>query len=227
MRMSVTLAGLFVVFLTAVKANSNNPVYKAVDDKVVLKPDSVVKPITSIVWKHGPDIAMQWNGNETHTYRHFKVRGSLNSTTGALMITGLTRNDSGNYTVEINNQVKSTIQLLVISHVSKPTVSTWCDPEMTYCVLTCSGNTTDAEPITFKWEAGDMRWSSSNVHIINKDDQVEPWYACLLDNPVSFKASDPAVNPFHRKNRTFMLTCLILVEIVVVCILILLIYKCK
>lgn len=44
----------------------------------------------------------------------YSVRGVLNTSTGELTITGLTRNDSGNYTVEINNQVTKPIQLLVI-----------------------------------------------------------------------------------------------------------------
>ncbi|TKS66366.1 Carcinoembryonic antigen-related cell adhesion molecule 1 [Collichthys lucidus] len=140
---------------------------------------------------------MQWDGNQTYSYEQFKVCGVLNTSTGELTITGLTRNDSGSYTAEINNQVTKPIQLLVISRVSRPSVSTWCDPEMTYCVFTCKGNTSDAEPITFGWEASDMMWHFNNTHIITKD-ETETRFSCYLQNPVSFMGSESVRNPFYR-----------------------------
>ncbi|XP_067438714.1 uncharacterized protein [Thunnus thynnus] len=71
----------------------------------------------------------------------------LNTLTGALTITGLTPDDSGSYTVEINNKVTSKTQLLVISPVSKPTISLSCESEMTYCVLTCSERSTTSPDV--------------------------------------------------------------------------------
>lgn len=41
-------------------------------DKVVLSPGSVSDPITSITWKHGPDIAVEWYGGEIVPYRDFR-----------------------------------------------------------------------------------------------------------------------------------------------------------
>lgn len=50
---------------------ADEPVYKAVGDKVVLTPDSVPDPITIITWKLGIDIAVEWYEDEIHPYRHF------------------------------------------------------------------------------------------------------------------------------------------------------------
>lgn len=120
-------------------------------DEVVLKPNaaSVTGPITNIIWKEGPHIAMQWDGKDTDSYRQFegmlsrvwlhsvlittecfsfflrlvlaltpsmfvKVRGSLNISNGEMTITGLTRGDSGPYTVEINGGAAGSVLLTVI-----------------------------------------------------------------------------------------------------------------
>lgn len=137
----------------------------------------------------------------------------LNSSTGALTITGLTRDDSGSYTVQINNSsITKTTQLLVIckwryfvwslanrvcfsswiqilvvcsffflpARVSKPSVSTWCEPEMSYCLFTCEGNTTDAEPIEYLWSASDIsRLSSAKVYNLTK-----VWTGWVTDHDV-------------------------------------------
>lgn len=52
-------------------------VYKKVGDEVVLSPDmtSVTAPITSIMWKVGPNIAVQWEESDESDityFRHFK-----------------------------------------------------------------------------------------------------------------------------------------------------------
>lgn len=53
------------LFFLAVKK-----LYKKVGDEVVLKPGTIpVKP--PIIWKEGNNIAMQWDGMETDSYRQF------------------------------------------------------------------------------------------------------------------------------------------------------------
>lgn len=48
------------------------PTYGAVGGTAVLTPDSVDGPITSIVWKHNGDMAMNWyEGDEVESFRHF------------------------------------------------------------------------------------------------------------------------------------------------------------
>ncbi|XP_067438713.1 titin-like [Thunnus thynnus] len=192
---------LYFLLWTAVAANKE-PLYGKIGDKAVLTPASVVNPITSIEWKHGPDLAMEWYGGETFSYRHFEDRGSLDTSNGALTITGLTPDDSGSYTVEINNKVTSKTELLVISPVSKPTLSLWCEPEMTYCVLTCNGNTTGAELVTYWWTSGDITWSSTKEHNITKEDD-ELWFSCAFQNPVSFISSEIVFNPFMEKEPLY------------------------
>ncbi|XP_067439897.1 carcinoembryonic antigen-related cell adhesion molecule 1-like [Thunnus thynnus] len=181
---------------------NKEPLYGKIGDKAVLTPDSVVNPITSIVWKHGADIAMEWYGNETFSSQHFKDRGMLNTSTGVLTITGLTPDDSGSYTVEINDKVTSKTQLLVISPVSKPTLSVLCEPEMTYCVLTCNGNTTGAEPVTYNWTSGANTWSSTKEHKITKEEK-ELWFSCAFENPVSSSSSEKVFNPFKEKEPLY------------------------
>lgn len=46
--------------------------YKKVGDEVVLQPGTVPDTITSVMWKDGPNIAVQWNGRNIDHYRHFK-----------------------------------------------------------------------------------------------------------------------------------------------------------
>ncbi|XP_027147256.1 uncharacterized protein LOC104926232 isoform X2 [Larimichthys crocea] len=226
--MRLFVLGLFVFLsLTQVTAKSGRPIYEAVGEKVVLRPGSAVNPITNITWRYGPDVAMQWDGNQTYSYEQFKVRGVLNTSTGELTITGLTRNDSGNYTVEINNQVTKPIQLLVISRVSRPSVSTWCDPQMTYCVFTCEGNTSDAEPITFGWGASDMMWFFHNKHIITKD-ETEPLFSCYLHNPVGLMGSESVPNPFYTRSYTLIIFFTLCAVIILVLILLIwLTHKCR
>ncbi|XP_067439889.1 lymphocyte function-associated antigen 3-like [Thunnus thynnus] len=192
------------------------PLYGKIDDKADLTPDSVVNLITSIVWKHGPDLAMEWYGGETTAYRHFKERGRLDTSTGALTITGLTPDDSGSYTVEINNKVTSKTELLVISSVPKPTLSEWCS--MTYCVFTCNGNTTGAEPVTYWWTSGDTTWSSTKeqkITMMEKELWLS-WFSCAFENPVSNISSEKVFNSFIRNQLIFMAILFLVVCIIVI-----------
>ncbi|KAM6957980.1 uncharacterized protein LKV04_022114 [Tautogolabrus adspersus] len=121
-------------------------------------------------------------------------RCKLDHLTGALTITGLTKNDSGIYKPEINYVVSDSTELIVISHVPKPSVSESCDTEMTACNLTCEGNTIEAEPITYKWFLGDTEGLSGKVLDITKE-MEEQSFSCMLVNPVGFKSSDSMKNP--------------------------------
>ncbi|XP_067439569.1 uncharacterized protein [Thunnus thynnus] len=201
------------------------PLYVEIDEKAVLTADSEEYVITSIVWKHGADLAMEWDGGETFSYRQFKDRGSLDTSNGALTITGLTPDDSGNYTVEINNKVTSKTELLVISPVSKPTVSDWC--AMTYCVLTCNGDTTGAEPVTYWWTSGDTTWSSTKeqkITMVEKELWLS-WFSCAFENPVSINSSEKVFNPFI-KDLTWIYI-IIAVFTLVMCIIIMIYFRCR
>nr|XP_046238592.1 uncharacterized protein LOC124055641 isoform X2 [Scatophagus argus] len=198
MRLLITL--LPVVFMFWTEANSDSRVYKAVGDTVVLEPGHEGGSITSITWKHGANFAMEWHGEETVPYHDFKVRGMLNTSTGELTITGLNQTDSGNYTVEINGHGIGTTELVVISPVSKPSVSGQCNPENTNCTFTCEGSTKDDGPITYEWKANGKTLSSTSVLTITQEEK-EPQFQCVLKNPVSSQSSDLVPNPFITSIR--------------------------
>ncbi|KAF1371851.1 hypothetical protein PFLUV_G00273650 [Perca fluviatilis] len=200
---SMILAAWLCVLLAVVSADSEIPLYRKVGDDVVLKPGTISTTITNIMWKHGPHIAIQWDGTEFDYYRHFKVRSRLNTTNGEMTITGLTQDDSGSYTPEINGVVKNATRLVVIYPVPKPTVGKLgksCGDEETSCILTCEGNTTGAEPVTYRWKSDNNVTGSSKEQLINKDNSwaIEE-FRCELENPVSQMSSDPFSNPFITK----------------------------
>ncbi|XP_019207654.1 uncharacterized protein LOC100712466 isoform X2 [Oreochromis niloticus] len=175
--------------------------FKKVGDKVVLSPGSVSDRITSITWKHGPDIAVEWYGGEIVAYRDFRGRCEVSTSTGALTISNLTVKDSGIYTAEINNRVMSPTKITVISAVPKPTVSKSCNPEMTICTLTCEASITDdTKPVTYSWVIGDSQTpqpSSSQLRIAKNDTgSVEKSISCQLENPVSSERSDNIIISF-------------------------------
>ncbi|XP_035854515.1 carcinoembryonic antigen-related cell adhesion molecule 7-like isoform X2 [Sander lucioperca] len=194
---SMILAAWLCVSLAVVSADSEIPLYKKVGDDVVLKPGTTSGTITNIMWKHGPNIAIQWDGTEFDYY----LRSRLNITNGEMTITGLTRTHSGLYTPEINDVTKNATHLIVIAPVPKPTVGkSNCGAEKTSCILTCEGNTTDAEPVTYRWKSDSDVTSSSKEQLINKGNSSSiKEFRCELENPVSQMSSDPISNPFISK----------------------------
>uniref|UniRef100_UPI0037E71EB4 junctional adhesion molecule A-like isoform X2 n=1 Tax=Semicossyphus pulcher TaxID=241346 RepID=UPI0037E71EB4 len=203
-----TLA-LFVALLCST-ARTDNALYKAKGDEVVLMPTDKAPPFPNIEWKHGNDIAAELYDGKTECFRQFKGRCTLNDVTGELTITGLTVKDNGLYTLQIDNKYTNTkIQLNVMSPVSKPTISKSCNPEMTYCDLTCDGNTTDAEPITYIWVAGDSVGPLSRVFKITKD-MKEDSFRCILVNPVSEAHSESITNPFKSSALNWLLISIVI-----------------
>ncbi|XP_077958591.1 uncharacterized protein LOC120820306 isoform X2 [Gasterosteus aculeatus] len=199
----------------SVTLNADGLVYKAVGDTVVLTAVSQEKHITSIQWKQVPDIAAEWSGGLTTYYSHFKGRSALDVSTGALTIMGLTADHSGTYTAEINYNIANSLELLVISSVSKPNISTWCDPDMTSCNLTCEGHIMGAEPVTFSWRLPGGFVNSTKVLTITMD-KTETSYSCIVENPVSREESAAITDPFRQKrNRMGILLCIILLAAVI------------
>ncbi|XP_019746810.1 carcinoembryonic antigen-related cell adhesion molecule 21 [Hippocampus comes] len=198
--MQVCLSVIPVILATCTATK----VYKKVGDDVVLRPDAVpdTSPLTSILWKHGYDIAIQWDTEGVEAFRQFKDRATLNNVNGELTIMGLTQNDSGTYTPEINFVSATQTHLAVILPVPQPTVLTSCDDERTICTLTCAGNTTGAKPVTYTWKFGDsVETNSSMKHIIQKDTSSAGEFMCELQNPVSIKSSLSTRSPFFTESE--------------------------
>ncbi|XP_061683238.1 lymphocyte function-associated antigen 3-like [Syngnathoides biaculeatus] len=225
---------LLVIFVMLDSCCTGSKVYKKVGDAIVLRPDGVPAhsgPLTSIFWKHGPNIAVEWAGDEIEVYRQFKNRSTLNYVNGELTITELTPNDSGTYTPEINLFSASLTHLAVIFPVPEPSVVTSCDTERTVCTLTCAGNTTGAEPVTYTWMLGNSLEPNSSVErVIRKDSSSAADIKCELQNPVSMKASPSVQNPFlapsagSLKVNTGLTVFICLLTAVVVLVLI---HKCR
>ncbi|XP_042368767.1 uncharacterized protein LOC121962620 isoform X2 [Plectropomus leopardus] len=183
--------------LLSVTVSAVSEIYRKVGDEVVLKPDAISGAIKSITWKHGSDIAAQWDGTETDYYRQFEERGRLNNSTGEMTITGLTVSDSGEYTPEINNMVQSAFNLIVISPVPTPTIKKSCVDE-TSCVLSCDGDTTAAGPVTYSWKSDDDKvlGTSKEQHITKDNNSSVKEFSCEMKNKVSNESSAPLSNPF-------------------------------
>ncbi|KAM4601572.1 lymphocyte function-associated antigen 3-like isoform 3-T4 [Polymixia lowei] len=201
---SLTLVGL-LCFCWAVV--NSEPLYKKAGDSLTLPGFSVNDPVTGIVWKHGTDLAMEWDGRDIDSYRQFKDRGILNITTGELTLTGLIKSDSGLYAVEINNRLVNRTEIRVISPVPKPRVSSSCGAEHIFCLLSCDGDTTDAEPFTYAWRK-DSGGATNNViendlskeYSITKEvDLSYKGFRCSLENPVSQETSETIVNPLIQE----------------------------
>ncbi|XP_067439572.1 uncharacterized protein [Thunnus thynnus] len=71
---------------------------------------------------------------------------------------------------------------------------------MTYCVLTCNGNTTGVELVTYWWTSDVTTWSSTKEHNITKVEKELwlSWLSCEFENPVSKISSEKVFNPFIR-----------------------------
>ncbi|XP_041638442.1 uncharacterized protein LOC121506670 [Cheilinus undulatus] len=221
--------GLFYVFLLFLSVSPNDAeiVYKATGEDVVLSLPLVESPIQRVQWKHNGDIAAEMDGNEGHCLLQFKGRCEVNTDTGALTIKGLTVGDSGIYTPEINGEDFSKIELSVISRVAKPSVIKSCSPEMTYCNLTCEGNTADAEPVTYTWLVDDVEGPSGQKFLLTEF-FTEHSYRCLMMNPVSNETSESVTNPvliickfpFIERGRDWLIPILVPVGIVLVVVIV-------
>lgn len=62
--------------------------------------------------------------------------------------------------------VDTDMSLILSAAVPVPTVSQSCDDDTTSCTLTCDGNTTGAEPVTYTWKSDDIVTSSGKQLII-------------------------------------------------------------
>lgn len=187
--------------LSASSVLAETSVYGKVGGEVDLRPDahSVTNTIKNVLWKAGADIAMEWDGTEIASYREFKGRCHLNTSTGVMTITRLAPNDSGVYTPEINDVLRAPIRLIVISAVPVPTVKSSCDKELTRCTLTCDGQTAEAEEVTYRWMSDDtvVMDSIQKEYVIVKEDSSDiKKFSCDLENPVSHESSQPISNPF-------------------------------
>ncbi|XP_063730979.1 SLAM family member 9-like [Eleginops maclovinus] len=162
------------------------------------------KPITVIEWKFNGITLAEWAKDVVElTYK--RANTSLDITTGRLVVQKMTKTDQGEYSVEVNNRVQAEkYQVVFIKRVPKPSVLTQplsCSTEDEQCSLTCDGDTTEAEPVTYSWKTGAGEWKASGRSMtITKAEhgQVET-FTCKMKNPVSEEESEPVTNKLHSK----------------------------
>ncbi|XP_015233228.1 PREDICTED: uncharacterized protein LOC107086649, partial [Cyprinodon variegatus] len=90
-------------------------IYGKVGGSIVLNPAQISETIKSATWKHNTDLAVDWFGQEIICHRTFEGRCGFDKRSGSLTINSLTLEDSGSYTVEINNKVLEKKELQVIT----------------------------------------------------------------------------------------------------------------
>uniref|UniRef100_A0A4W5P101 Ig-like domain-containing protein n=1 Tax=Hucho hucho TaxID=62062 RepID=A0A4W5P101_9TELE len=202
----ITLIRLCFWLCLARTVVSGGDFYHKVGGELLLKPDksTVPDPITSILWKHGKDKVAEWDKDfgSLEIYGAFKGRTTLDQTTGELKISGLMTTDRGVYSVEFNSKLlDKTYKLSVIMAVPKPTITSSCNPDKTSCTLTCEGDTTDAEPVTYSWKVGEGVWEVKGKQlIVSKRDTGKSTngykYTCKLNNSVSVEVGEPVGEVF-------------------------------
>ncbi|XP_041637830.1 carcinoembryonic antigen-related cell adhesion molecule 1-like isoform X2 [Cheilinus undulatus] len=190
---SMIVPGWVFVLLAAVSADSGDVLYKKVGDDVILKPIPTSEPIVNIVWKRDGNLAAHWDAPDTEADVY--VRGSLNISSGELTITELTKDDKGSYKAEINNMKAGSTNLIVLFPVPKPSVMKGCETGGAGCALLCSGNTTGAEPVNYKWNFGATERETS---VSREGSSSFKDFSCEMQNPVSQESSDPVFNPFFK-----------------------------
>eukprot|EP00064_Thunnus_orientalis_P020033 superscaffoldBa00005302_g20164 len=173
---------------------------------LLLRPP-VSEDITSILWKHNINLVAEWVKGEVDLlyYGMFKGRTTLNTTTGSLEITHMSRADSGVYSVEINYKVQpERYNVTLIKAVPQPAVLVeppTCNPELEQCTLTCDGNTEEAEPVTYSWKMGGEEWKDGEKdRSITNDETTQrvKTFSCRMKNSISEEESDPEPNPFFK-----------------------------
>ncbi|XP_039477960.1 CD48 antigen-like [Oreochromis aureus] len=200
---------LLAVLLVAVTSFSQDQAVKyfKVGDTLQLRPQQVSGPINSIVWKFDKNLLAEWvkDSIELTYYSRFKGRTTLNTDTGVLEIRDMTAEDSGVYSVEINNQVQSQVyKTVAVEAVPQPVVSVrplLCNSTSKSCTLSCDGDVSNAGPVEYFWRIGDGEWkqSGTNMEIIGDEEtQRVPTFSCRMKNRVSERDSKPLFNPLFQ-----------------------------
>ncbi|XP_039639587.1 SLAM family member 9-like [Perca fluviatilis] len=174
-----------------------------------LRPPSS-EPLYNILWKISGDLVAEWIKDQVTGsvlvplayYRTFRNRTTLDLTTGRLVIKHMTKNDTGVYSVEVNNKVQNERYNAVwIKEVPQPKV--WirpltCSPASDSCTLICDGNITEpAGPVTYSWKMGDGEWKESGKDLVITKSETSDvkTFTCRIQNPVSVRDSKPKRNP--------------------------------
>ncbi len=94
---------------------------KSVGDEVSFRPDKVVPPVQSIIWKHKTSFytvkVIEWDVEDGLSFPNprFKDITTLDEKTGQITITNLNVEHSGLYTIDINSKDQEQIFNLTVT----------------------------------------------------------------------------------------------------------------
>ncbi|XP_042573012.1 uncharacterized protein LOC122135912 isoform X2 [Cyprinus carpio] len=173
---------------------------KAVGQTVSFRPDKIVPPVSSIIWKHRSSTGsvikvIEWDAEDGDNIPNPRFKGitTLDEKTGEITITKLTVEHSGVYTIDINGKEhEQRFTLTVMERVSKPkmTIEVSSNPDVVY--LRCAYS----EKIIWKNSSGETLEGKKNHELgefitVENTGNPENFYTCTLKNAVSEEISDP------------------------------------
>ncbi|XP_049927128.1 carcinoembryonic antigen-related cell adhesion molecule 1-like [Epinephelus moara] len=172
-----------------------------------LRPPSS-EPINYILWKFEGNLLGEWVKGvvDLTYYSTFQGRTTLDTNTGRLEISNMTKADVGVYSVEINNKLQpDQYKAVLIKAVTQPKVvirPLICGSTPERCTATCEANTTDAGPVTYSWKMGDEEWKQSDeiIDITKADTADVKTFTCRVKNPLDEKESERENNPLFGKD---------------------------
>ncbi|XP_068587968.1 SLAM family member 7-like [Cebidichthys violaceus] len=200
-----TLTGLCVLF-AALSLVVTEDAYFAEGGTLTLDVSPAFpEPIKHILWKFGDNLLAEWvEGSSVDLYRSFKDRTTLNTKTGQLVINNMSQNDTGEYSADINSNVKSVSYTAKwIKHVPKPMVrirTLTCAVSSLVCNVSCDGDTKEAEPVTYSWKMGAKDWeglSGKDIQITDTKNGHDQNITCRMTNPFSANVSETVHNPLY------------------------------
>lgn len=175
--------------------------------------------IDGVEWRHNDDIAAEWSkGGSVEYYRNFKGRTVLDTETGVLTISSMTKDELGVYTLEINSK-RLDVQYTAKAIEEIKHVDLWVRPKGDLRELSCNGNVTKAGPVTYWWDIfGNGTWFQWEQKLDienNETTQRVKTFSCKIRNPVGEMKSEPRVNPFYKDPNTSGLGALAVIPIVI------------
>uniref|UniRef100_A0A3Q3N0V2 Uncharacterized LOC113131398 n=1 Tax=Mastacembelus armatus TaxID=205130 RepID=A0A3Q3N0V2_9TELE len=170
------------------------PIYFAIGKSLVLTPP---KPVTgNIVWKHGFNLVAEWETGVPDYYGSFSGRSTLDIKTGRLEIKKTTKEDEGEYTVEIDRNVLNVRYVAKIpKEVPMPEVvpkPLSCSSREENCTFSCEGDTTGAGQVTYSWKMGEGEWmkGEKDINLIKTEVEHIKTITCQMENVASQREMD-------------------------------------
>ncbi|XP_065758379.1 lymphocyte function-associated antigen 3 [Muntiacus reevesi] len=188
-------------------------IYGAKDGNVTFY-TSKFQPFTEITWKRGKDKVIEWvEHSEPEAFQSFKSRTYLDTVSGNLTITKLTKLDEGVYEIE-SPSVKgvSVFNLRVIAPPPSPSASCFLTDNGSIA-LTCEimgfGYDTDRDLMQYSWECPSAiqchRGSISTEAYVSQESDLSQSVHCIVRNPlfrtttsITLSSCVPGGNSRHR-----------------------------